>query len=129
MTGDGPIRVLVVDDDPDVRLLLRVQLDLIDGITVVGEAADGEEALRLCAELHPDAVVMDLLMPRMNGFDAIAAIQRDHPGVGVVAYSAVAGGYARQRTAELGVEFVLKSGDPSELVAALRRAVAGEPGQ
>jgi DNA-binding NarL/FixJ family response regulator len=117
-----PLRVIVVDDDIDFRLLLSVQLDMEDELTVVGSAGDGLEALELVAQDPPDVVAMDLLMPRMNGFEAIEALASSHPDVGVVAYTAVAGTYARQQTERLGVELVLKSGDQTELVAALVRA-------
>lgn len=117
-----PLRCLVVDDDIDFRLLLSVQLDMETTLQVVGSAGDGVEALEMVADDPPDVVAMDLLMPRMNGFEAIEALHSSHPRVGVVAYTAVAGSYARQQTERLGVELVLKSGDQTELVAALVRA-------
>lgn len=117
------LRVVVVDDEPDVRLLLRLQLDGIDGIEVVGEAGDGLEAIERCHELHPDAVVMDLLMPRMMGIEAIDKLQAELPGVGVVAYTATAGEYVRLETERLGVQLLLKSGDVTHLIDALRRSV------
>lgn len=118
----APLRVLVVDDDIDFRLLLSVQLDMEPPLEVVGAAGDGLEALEFIADDPPDLVAMDLLMPRMNGFEAIEALRGSHPEVGIVAYTAVAGTYARQQTERLGVELVLKSGDQTELVAALLRA-------
>lgn len=118
------VKVLVVDDDVDFRVLLRVQLSLFDGLDVVAVAGDGVEAVERVAEGGIDAVAMDLLMPRMNGFEAIEIIRRDHPAVGIVAYTAVAGAYAREQTDRLGVELVLKSGDQSDLAAALNRATA-----
>ncbi len=126
MTGsedDGDLRVLVVDDDDDFRTMLSIQLELQDGIEVVGSAADGREAVDFVAANDVDAVALDLLMPRMNGFEAAAELGRDHADVGVVAYTAVAGEYAREQTDELGIELVLKSGDPTPLVAALHRSV------
>lgn len=125
--SDAPLRVLVVDDDDDFRLMLRVQLNLVPGVEVVGTARDGYEALDEVARLQPEAVAMDLLMPNLDGFAAIDQLQLDHPDTGVVAYTAVAGQYARDRVAGQGVELVLKSGDPTELVAALRRS-AGRDG-
>jgi DNA-binding NarL/FixJ family response regulator len=122
MSVDDPLRVLVVDDDDDFRLMLRVQLNLVPGVEVVGTARDGYEALDEVERLGPEAVAMDLLMPNLDGFAAIDQLQLDHPDVGVVAYTAVAGRYARDRVAGQGVELVLKSGDPTELVAALRRS-------
>lgn len=120
------IKVLVVDDDVDFRVLLRVQLGMYDGIDVVATAGDGVEAIEQVADGGIDAVAMDLLMPRMNGFEAIEVIKRDHPEVAIVAYTAVAGAYAREQTDRLGVELVLKSGDQGELAEALKRAAAAE---
>lgn len=119
----SPLRVLVVDDDDDFRLMLRVQLNLEPDVEVVGTAADGYEAVDEVARTRPDAVAMDLLMPNLDGFATIDRLLEEHPGVGLVAYTAVAGRYARERVADQGVELVLKSGDPTELVAALRRSV------
>ena len=116
--ADDPLRVLVADDEPDVRLLLRLGLRHHD-ITVVGEAADGREVLELCDDLEVDAIVLDLLMPRMNGFEVIPELQRDHPGVGVVAYTAVAGDFVRREMARLGIKLLLKSGDAEPLARAL----------
>ena len=126
MSDDSPVSVLVVDDDVDFRMLLRVQLNLSPHLEVVGIAGDGVEAVESVREDPPDAVAMDLLMPRMNGFEAIEHIKREHPEVGIVAYTAVAGNYAREQTDRLGVELVLKSGDQSELVRALLRAAGRE---
>ena len=119
---DAAVRVLVVDDEPDVMLLLRVQLESRTDVEVVGTAVDGAEAVEACRELHPDAVVMDLLMPRMSGFEAIAEIRKEMPEVAIVAHSAVAGEGVRGQAAELGVSLVLKSGDVEPLVHALHEA-------
>ncbi|MBW3659586.1 MAG: response regulator [Actinobacteria bacterium] len=119
---DTPVRVLVVDDDIDFRLLLSVQLDMEESLQVVGSAGDGVEAIEMVTADPPDVIAMDLLMPRMNGFEAIESLRESHPQVGIVAYTAVAGTYARQQTELLGVELVLKSGDQTELAAALLRA-------
>ncbi len=117
------IRVLVVDDEPDVALLLRIQLAMIDGFEVVGTAGDGAEALARVRADPPDAVVMDLLMPNVNGFEAIARLRSEFPGVAVVAYSGVAGDFVREQMAALDVPLVLKSGDPTPLAEALKEAV------
>jgi DNA-binding NarL/FixJ family response regulator len=120
----GPIRVLIVDDEPDLRILLRLQLGFEDGFEVVGEAADGAEALERCGELRPEVVVMDLLMPRMTGFEAAAKLREEQPDIGIVAYSAVAGDFARDEMNRLGIELVLKSGDVEPVADALRRSYA-----
>jgi CheY-like chemotaxis protein len=79
------IRVLLVDDHAVVRSGLRAFLELLDDIEIVGEAADGAEAVRQVAVLTPDVVVMDLLMPNMDGIAATAAIRHSHPDVEVLA--------------------------------------------
>ena len=117
------LRVLVADDEPDVRLLLRLGLRHHD-IAVVGEAADGHEVLEVCNRTPVDAIVLDLLMPRMNGFEVIPELQRDHPSIGIVAYTAVAGDFVRREMARLNIPLLLKSGDAAPLAEALHAAHA-----
>ena len=125
MTDQGPfgadLRVLVADDEPDVRLLLRLGLRN-HSITVVDEASDGHQVLDACKKHQIDAIVLDLLMPRMNGFEVIPILQRDHPDVGIVAYTAVAGDFVRREMARLGISLLLKSGDSGPLADALHAA-------
>lgn len=121
----GPISVLIADDEPDVRMLLEFQLELEEDLEVAGTASDGVEVLEHCRRDPPDVVVMDLLMPRMTGLDAIARLRDDHPGIAIVAYTAVAGDFVRDQMRRHEVELVLKSGDTRPLLAALRRAVDG----
>jgi two-component system chemotaxis response regulator CheB len=73
------VRVLVVDDSPTVRRVLRRVVESAGGLEVVGEAGDGEEGVRLTLELEPDAIIMDLDMPRMDGYQAIEEIRRRRP--------------------------------------------------
>jgi DNA-binding NarL/FixJ family response regulator len=120
---DAPLRVLIADDEPDVRLLLRLGLRHHD-ITIVGEAADGHEVLAACEAMPVEAIVLDLLMPKMNGFEVIPVLQADHPNVGIVAYTAVAGDFVRREMARLSIPLLLKSGDAGPLAEALHRASA-----
>ena len=85
MTRGKRTRVLVVDDHAIVRQGLRAILDAEPDIEVVGEAADGREAVRKALTLLPDVVVMDVSMPRMNGLEATARIVKESPGIRVVA--------------------------------------------
>lgn len=112
------MRVLVVDDEPDVRLLLRLQLERA-GHEVTGEAADGQEAIELCAADPPDVVILDLLMPRVNGFEVIPRMRSAHPDVRIVAYTAVAGDFVRNEMQRLGIPLVLKTGNFAPLQAAI----------
>lgn len=121
--GDALLRVLVADDEPDVRLLLRLGLRHHD-IAVVGEAADGHQVLEVCDSREVDAIVLDLLMPKMNGFEVIPLLQRNHPRVGIVAYTAVAGDFVRREMARLHIPLLLKSGDAGPLASALHRSAA-----
>lgn len=111
-------RVLVVDDEEDVRLLLRLQLEA-EGFEVVGSCPDGHSAVAACAAVRPEAVVLDLLMPRMTGFEAIPKLREVDPDVVIIAYTATAGDFVRAEMARLEVALVLKSGD----IRALARAI------
>ena len=79
MSSDRPIRVLLVDDHEIVRRGLAVFLDGFDDMELVGQAGDGEEALVCCRELKPDVVLMDLVMPKMDGPTAIRKLQAQDP--------------------------------------------------
>jgi len=125
--GDDRLRVIVADDEPDVRLLLRLQLQGIPGVEVVGEAGDGLQAIEQCRILEPDAIVMDLLMPRMMGIEAIERLRQELPRVGVVAYTATAGDFVRHEMDRLGVPLLLKSGEVTQLVDALRASTGRRP--
>jgi len=118
---ENPLRILVADDEEDVRLLLRLQLEA-RGHTVT-EAADGNEALEQCRADPPDGVVLDLLMPNRNGFEVIPVLRADHPEVGIVAYTAVAGDFVRNEMKRMSVPLVLKTADITPLLAALQAAV------
>ena len=125
MSG-GPIEVVVADDEIDIRLLLKLQLRHA-GVSVVGEAGDGLETIEMCKAARPHVVVLDLLMPRMNGFEAIPRLREECPDTGIVAYSAVAGDFVRTEMARLGVPLRLKNGDPEPLLEAIRSLAGGQP--
>jgi len=122
-----PITVLVVDDHPVVRSglvsLLAVEPDLL----VVGEAADGAEALACVATLKPDVVLMDLRMPGMDGADATARIVRDHPGTRVLVLTTFDTDDDILRAVEAGANgYLLKDTRRDDLVDAIRSAARGE---
>ena len=117
------IRVLVVDDEPDICLLLKLQLDFLPDFEVVGTAEDGADALEQCRMLKPDAIVMDLLMPGTSGFEAIDRLQAELPHVGIVAYTGVAGDFVRDEMVRQRVQLVLKSGEVGPLAEAIREVV------
>ena len=97
----GKVRVLLVDDLSDIRLVMRLLLEADGRVEVVGEAADGAEAARLAGELRPDAVVLDLRMPGMDGVSALPLIRDAAPGAVVVALSALPVGPATDRAVDL----------------------------
>lgn len=122
----GKIRVLVADDHQPFRRALIQLLGLNDEIEVVGEAEDGEEALRLCAALLPDVIVMDLIMPKMGGAQATKIIKRDTPSVRVVMLSV----FGQERHVEEGLkagadEYLSKGVGRERLLEALLSARSG----
>lgn len=114
------VRVVIVDDDPDFRLLLRLQLELEAGIDVVGDAADGFEGLAMIGALAPDAVVTDLMMPAMDGYELARRIRDEHEVATVICYTAVLSPSAADHFADLDVRLLRKSGTSDAIVAALR---------
>ena len=121
------IRVLLVDDHAVVRMGLRAFFDLLPDIEVVGEAADGSEGLALCRRLTPDVVLMDLLMPNMDGITAIGRIKAELPGTEIVTMTSFIEEEKVTAALEAGASgYVLKDADADEVAQAIRAAVAGE---
>jgi DNA-binding NarL/FixJ family response regulator len=121
------IRILLVDDHGVVRQGLRMYLALDPELEVVGEAANGADAVRLAHELLPDVVLMDLLMPVMDGIAATAAIRRELPGVEVLALTSVledSAVYGAMRAGAIG--YLLKDTEAGELCQAIKAAAAGQ---
>lgn len=126
MTG-GPIRVLLADDHGLVRAGLRALLSGLEGIEVVGEASDGQEALVTIATVDPQVVLMDIAMPRLNGFEATARITKQYPHVGVIILSMHANDeYIRESLRAGARGYLLKGADPLELHMALKAVSRGE---
>jgi DNA-binding NarL/FixJ family response regulator len=122
-TASDLIRVVIADDESDVRMLLRIQLEQ-EGFEIAGEAADGNAAIDECATAKPHVVVLDLLMPRLNGFEAIPKLRRQCPDVAIIAYTAVAGDFVRKEMARLRIPLLLKSGNVNALATQIRELVA-----
>ena len=123
MKEAGAIRVVVVDDHPMVRMTLQLALKAAEYIAVVGEAADGEEALQVCTELDPDVVLMDLRLPRLDSTETIRALVRLEPAPQVLVYTAEYDASRIQEALAAGAcGYVLKQGELTELLAALRAA-------
>jgi len=121
------IRILLVDDHSVVRQGLKMFLSLDPELEVVGEAANGAEALRLVHKLAPDVVLMDLLMPVMDGITATAAIRKEAPGTEVIALTSVLEDAAVTGAVRAGaIGYLLKDTESEELVRAIRAAAAGQ---
>ena len=120
------MRVLIVDDHPMVRAGLRKYLDTTDDLEVVGEAHDGSEAVAACARLHPDVVLMDMVMPGMDGPEATARIKAASPEVQVVAVTSYAQDDLVQRALDAGaIGYLLKDARPEAVLQAVRDAGEG----
>jgi DNA-binding NarL/FixJ family response regulator len=122
-----PIRTLIADDHSVVREGLRMFLRLDSDIDVIGEAADGAEALRLVGTLRPDVVLMDLIMPVMDGIIATRAIREQFPDTEVVALTSVledASVVGAIRAGAIG--YLLKTTDAEDLRRSIRAAAAGQ---
>lgn len=126
--ADAPaIRVLIVDDHRMVRGGLRGFLSGEPGLTVVGEAETGEEAINAVPTLRPDVVLMDLMMPGMGGIAAIDALRTRYPNVKIIALTSFADDDQVFPALEAGANgYLLKDIDPDELVSAIRDVHAGE---
>ena len=119
-----PIRVVIADDSARARDGLRALLATWSEVEVVGEAVNGQEAVRLVAECQPDVVLMDLHMPVLDGAQATQLVKQQWPSITVIVLTM----YAAEQTAALAAgadAFLIKGGAPERLLAALGMGVAG----
>ncbi|HEV8256924.1 MAG TPA: response regulator transcription factor [Casimicrobiaceae bacterium] len=127
MSAMPKIRVLLADDHKLFRAGIRSLLQTLDDIEVVAEAGDGREALRLAAAHRPDVVLMDIMMPNLNGLDAAARIAHAYPHTRVIMLSMSADEDSVLKTLRAGaVGYLVKTADPAELELAIRAAMRGE---
>ena len=121
------IRILIVDYHSVVRQGLKMFLALDPELEVVGEAANGSEALRLARELEPDVVLMDLLMPVMDGVTATEVIRRELPGIEVIALTSVLEDQVIFKAMRAGATgYLLKDTESEELCRSIKAAAAGQ---
>ncbi|MGD0857552.1 MAG: response regulator transcription factor [Dehalococcoidia bacterium] len=128
MTGPNQIRILLADDHTVVRSGLSAVLAMQDDFKIVGEAGDGEEAVRLCESLQPDVVLMDLLMPKIDGVTATRTIKERWPKIQIIALTSFKEKEYVEGALKAGASgYLLKNVSADELVNAVRRAIAGQP--
>ncbi len=120
------IKILIVDDKEQVRQGLRTALGLVEGLEIVGEAADGLKALQQAERLNPDVVLMDLEMPRMDGFEAARQIKDRHLARGVVALTIYGDTTTRRRAASEGVDAFVEKGTSIQALSEIIRHVWSE---
>ncbi len=128
MRDSNPIRVLIVDDHAVVRSGLAAFLLAFDDLELAGEASSGAEAVRLCSHFQPDVVLMDLVMPEMDGATATRAIRQACPQIQVVALTSFKEEELVQGALQAGaIGYLLKNVSAEELADAIRKAHAGRP--
>ena len=128
MTGPPRIRVLIVDDHAVVRSGLATFLQAFDDFELVGEASDGAEALRQCGQVSPDVILMDLLMPEVDGIAATRTIRQRYPNVQVIALTSFQDQDRVQAALDAGaLGYLLKNVSADDLARAIRSARAGRP--
>lgn len=122
------IRVMLVDDHALVRQGLSFYLRTFDNIELVGEAATGEDAIRMIGELRPDIILMDILMPGMGGVEAISAIKQRHSAVQIIALTSINEEQTIRAALKAGaISYILKDVNMDELKASIIAAFQGKP--
>lgn len=106
----GKCTVVLADDTPEIRTLLRLTLEDRGDIEVVGEAGDGAEAVKIVTELQPDALVLDLAMPVMDGFEAIREVRRNAPETKIIVLSGFDRTVMSERALSLGADMYFEKG-------------------
>jgi DNA-binding NarL/FixJ family response regulator len=123
--GTLAARVVIADDNKGIRVLLRILIELDSRMRLVGEAEDGREALALVAAERPDALLLDLSMPDVDGLQVLEEIQRLDLDLKTLVYSGFASPAVREAALAAGAaDFLLKGAEPEEIVARLARLVA-----
>jgi DNA-binding NarL/FixJ family response regulator len=123
---EAPLRIVIADDQASVREGLVLLLGGLPDIEVVGAAADGEQAVRLVAERHPDAILLDLHMPVLDGIGATRALTADHPEVAVVVLTTYADDTSVLDALRAGARsYLTKDADRADIARALRAAAGG----
>jgi DNA-binding NarL/FixJ family response regulator len=126
-SGQRAIRILLADDHALVRAGIRALLDTMAGVSVIGEASDGRQALESIDSLHPDLVLMDISMAGLNGIEAVARARKTHPRLPILILSMhAAEEYALEALQAGATGYLLKEAAPAELEIAVRAVARGE---
>jgi DNA-binding NarL/FixJ family response regulator len=126
MTVDKPLRIVIADDQAIVRAGLVQVLGGLNGIEVAGAAGDGEQAVALVAEHHPDAILLDLHMPVLDGIGATRRLVAEHPEVAIVVLTTYVDDESVLEALRAGARsYLTKDADRTEIATALRAAVGG----
>ncbi len=126
MSHNFPIRVLIVDDHTMVRTGLATFLEVSDDLELVGEASNGVEAIELCERQRPNVVLMDLVMPNMDGVSTTKVIKKRWPSIQVIALTSFQEGDMVQEALKAGaISYLLKNVDMKDLVQAIQDAYVG----
>jgi two-component system, NarL family, response regulator LiaR len=121
------IRVLIADDHEVVRKGLKMFLGMDEGIEIIGEAATGKQALQLAHELSPDVILMDLMMPEMDGITAIGHVRRELPDIEIVAVTSILENNSVISAVRAGaIGYMLKDSSSDELIGAIKAAANGQ---
>jgi CheY-like chemotaxis protein len=112
-------RVLIVDDNEDITSLMRLQLDRTDGAAVVGTATDGAAAIQMANEVHPNMILLDMMMPGMGGLEALPILRELVPEARIIMFSAGSFDNDRARALELGADDYFVKGDALDLLDTL----------
>jgi two-component system, NarL family, response regulator LiaR len=128
MMKSNPIRILIVDDHAIVRSGLSTVLGVCQDFKVVGEAANGEESIQACERFQPDIVLMDLVMPEMDGVMATRIIKERWPRVQVIALTSFKEKEYVEGSLKAGASgYLLKNVSADELIIAIKKATSGQP--
>ena len=127
MNATDKLKILLVDDHLVVRMGLATMLAIEEGLSVVGEANDGQEAVQLARKFRPDVVIMDVMMPKMDGVEATRTIRQDCPGTKILLLTTYSSAKELKSALDAGAHgAMLKEASKKDLVNAIRRVAAGD---
>ena len=125
-SGSAAITVLICDDNAAMRSLLRAVVGLSAAMRVIGEAADGEIAIREAMRLQPDVILLDLAMPVLSGLDALPQLREVAPAMKIIVVSGFSTELVADRVRELGADTYIEKGAGADtIIAAIEQVVAG----